>query len=62
MAVREILIFPQQQKELREKSQPVSNINQRVLHLIRDLKDTLKARSDGIGLATPQKSIFISEL
>lgn len=54
MAVREILLYPQHQKELRERSQPVLKINQRVRHLIRDLKDTLEASSDGIGLAAPQ--------
>lgn len=57
MSVREILIFPQHQKELRERSQPVLKLNQRVLHLIQDLKDTLKAGSHGIGLAAPQINI-----
>jgi peptide deformylase len=54
MALREILTYPRYKPELRRKSDPVSRINQPVKQLIRDLKDTLQASSDGIGLAAPQ--------
>jgi peptide deformylase len=54
MAVREILIYPQHKIELRRKSEPVEGVKRTVHRLIRDLKDTLQASSDGIGLAAPQ--------
>lgn len=57
MAVREILQYSRHQAALREKSKPVPFVNRKVLGLIRDLKDTLEASSDGIGLAAPQINI-----
>lgn len=54
MTVREILVYPQHRAELRQKSEPVAGLSRRVRRLILDLKDTLKASSDGIGLAAPQ--------
>jgi peptide deformylase len=57
MAVREILVYPQYKAELRRKSDPVSEVKRPVKRLIRDLKDTLQASSDGIGLAAPQIDI-----
>jgi len=54
MAVRDILIYPQHKAELRRKSEPVAGLNKKVMRLILDLKDTLLASSDGIGLAAPQ--------
>jgi peptide deformylase len=57
MALREILTYPRYKPELRRKSDPVSRINQPVKQLIRDLKDTLQASSDGIGLAAPQINV-----
>ena len=54
MAVRNILIYPQHKAGLRRKSDPVAGLNGRVRRLILDLKDTLQASSDGIGLAAPQ--------
>lgn len=57
MAVREILIYPQHKTELRQKSDPVLKVNRQVDLLIQDLKDTLKASSDGIGLAAAQINI-----
>jgi len=57
MAVREILLYSKNPAELRQKSKAVPFINQKVLRLIRDLKDTLEASSDGIGLAAPQINI-----
>ena len=57
MAVREILIYPQHEAELRRKSEPVKEVKRTVHRLIRDLKDTLQASADGIGLAAPQINI-----
>jgi len=54
MTVRDILIYSQHKAELRRKSEPVAGLNKRVMRLILDLKDTLQASSDGIGLAAPQ--------
>ena len=54
MTVRDILIYPQDKAELRRKSGPVTGLNRRVRQLILDLKDTLQASSDGVGLAAPQ--------
>jgi peptide deformylase len=57
MAVRDILLYSKHPAELRQKSKGVAFVNQKVLRLIRDLKDTLEASSDGIGLAAPQINI-----
>jgi len=57
MAVREIITYNVYATALRKKSQPVPFVNQKVSQLIRDLKETLKASSDGIGLAAPQINI-----
>ena len=57
MAVREILVYPQHKAELRRKSDPVVGIKRPVRRLIRDLKDTLKANPDGVGLAAPQINV-----
>lgn len=57
MTARDILIFPQHKAELRRKSDSVVGLNRGVKRLIRDLKDTLQASSDGVGLAAPQINI-----
>ncbi len=54
MSVRRILIFPEFEKELREKSEHVQGVNREIKRVIQDLKDTLRASDDGIGLAAPQ--------
>jgi len=54
MAVRNILIYAESKEALRRKCEPVPGINKRTRRLIRDLKDTLKVNSDGIGLSAPQ--------
>ena len=59
MAVREILVYPQHKAELRRKSDPVNGIRRPVKRLIRDLKDTLQANPDGVGLATPQINVHL---
>ena len=57
MAVREIILYSEHKEALREKSRVVSLVNQKVRRLILDLRDTLEAHSDGIGLAAPQINI-----
>jgi peptide deformylase len=54
MAVCEILVYPQHKAELRRKSDPVIGIRRPERRLIRDLKDTLQANPDGVGLAATQ--------
>jgi len=54
MAVRKILLYAKDPVLLRKKSRPVRVVNKRTRKLIQDLKDTLNASSDGIGLAAPQ--------
>lgn len=54
MAIRDIVLYKNNEKVLRKKSEPVRVVNRRVKKLIRDLKDTLLDRPDGVGLAAPQ--------
>jgi peptide deformylase len=54
MAVRDIVLYVENEAVLRKKSQPVKRITRRVKQLVRDLKDTLDAHANGIGLAAPQ--------
>jgi peptide deformylase len=54
MALREIVRYPEGGQVLREKSKPVRGGTRRVRKLISDLKDTLNAHPEGIGLAAPQ--------
>ena len=54
MAIREILIYPKQKKQLRTQSKPIKKIDNKTKQFIQNLKDTLKASPDGIGLAAPQ--------
>ncbi len=57
MAVRDIVLYADNEAALRKKSEPVRLINRRIKLLIKDLKDTLLNRSDGIGLAAPQINV-----
>ncbi len=57
MAVREIILYSEHKAALRKKSKAVSLVNLKARRLIRDLKDTLEAHSDGIGLAAPQINV-----
>ena len=57
MAVREIMLYSEHKESLREKSRAVPFVNQKVGRLIGDLKDTLEAHSDGVGLAAVQINI-----
>ncbi|MBC8248101.1 MAG: peptide deformylase, partial [Anaerolineales bacterium] len=57
MAVRDIVLFLENEAALRKKSKPVRGINRRVKRLVRDLKDTLNDHPAGIGLAAPQINV-----
>jgi len=57
MSVREIVLSTKNKEALRKKSKAVPLINRTARQLIKDLKDTLAASSDGIGLAAPQINI-----
>ena len=54
MAVRKILIYPQHQTQSRRVRELVPKLKKKVNAIIHDLKDTLQANSDGIGLVTSQ--------
>jgi len=54
MAIKEIVLYANNEAALRRKSTPVANVSRPVRRLIQDLKDTLAHSSDGIGLAAPQ--------
>ena len=58
MAVCKIVLYSQREDLLRKKSAPVRQDDPGLKQLVRDLKDTLAAHDDGIGLARrddPQK-------
>jgi peptide deformylase len=54
MGVRQIAVYPERADVLRAESRAVESITRRVRRLIEDLKDTLTAHQEGIGLAAPQ--------
>ena len=54
MAIRDIILYQDNEEILRKKSEPVPAVNRRIKKLIKDLKDTLAERPDGVGLAAPQ--------
>lgn len=54
MAIRNIVLYRDNEEILRKKSEPVRAVNRRVKKLIKDLKETLLDRPDGVGLAAPQ--------
>ena len=54
MSIRDILIFPEGNEGLRQTSRTVPGLTREVRELVADLKDTLLAHPEGIGLAAPQ--------
>jgi len=54
MPKREIVVYPQGADVLRAESKPVGSVTRRITKLMQDLKDTLNAHPEGIGLAAPQ--------
>ena len=63
MAVRKILSLYQAEHILKARSNAVQIDDPQLLDIIRDLKDTLLATSNGVGLAAPQigylKRVFV---
>ena len=57
MAVRDIVLYAENEAALRKKSEPVRVINRRIKKLMEDLKDTLANHPEGIGLAAPQINV-----
>lgn len=57
MSIKSILLYSENEAALRKESEPVRVVNRRVKKLIKDLKDTLLDRSNGIGLAAPQINV-----
>ena len=57
MSIQKIVLFSENPAALRQKSEPVRVVNRRVKKLVKDLKDTLLANSNGIGLAAPQINV-----
>jgi peptide deformylase len=57
MAVREIVVYPEGADVLRKKSEPIGDVAGPARKLVRDLKETLNAHPEGIGLAAPQIGI-----
>jgi peptide deformylase len=57
MAVRDIISYFKDSDPLRKKCHPVQHIDKGVMALVNDLKDTLNAHTDGIGLAAPQINV-----
>ena len=59
MAVRQVLIYPKFKTDLRAKSETIQAFNRQVRQTIIDLKDTLMAHQDGIGIAAPQIGVHL---
>ena len=57
MAVRDIVLFLENEAALRKKSKPVTSINPQVKRLVQDLEDTLNDHPAGVGLAAPQINV-----
>ncbi len=57
MAIKNIILYPEEETALRRKSEPVRAINRQIKNLIKDLKDTLCDHPEGIGLAAPQINV-----
>jgi len=57
MAVRDIVLYLENEAALRKKSQPVGRVTQQVKGLVQDLKDTLNDHANGVGLAAPQINV-----
>lgn len=57
MTIRPIVLYSKNEAALRKKSMPVRAVNRQTKKLIRDLKDTLLDRSEGVGLAAPQINV-----
>lgn len=52
MAIREVLVYPD--PVLKEISEDVTEINDKIKQVIEDLKDTMESSSHSVGIAAPQ--------
>jgi peptide deformylase len=59
MAVRDILLYAENETALRKKSEPIRVMDRRTEKLIKDLKGALANHSEGIGLAAPQLNVHL---
>lgn len=59
MAIRKILLYPEQETLLRRPSQKVAKVDKRIRQLIEDLKETLADHGGGAGLAAPQIGVHL---
>jgi peptide deformylase len=57
MTVRNIVLYAENEAVLRRKSEPVRSVTRPIKKVVRDLKDTLAAHPEGIGLAAPQINV-----
>ena len=57
MTIRDIVLYRENEAALRKRSRPAGNVNRRIKQLVQDLKDTLNAHANGIGLAAPQINV-----
>lgn len=57
MAVRKVLTIPEDNDFLRKKSREIENIDNKILTLLDDMKETMYAEN-GVGLAAPQVGIL----
>jgi peptide deformylase len=57
MGKRKILIYPEHENALRRVCEPIRTPDQNARALIKDLKDTLAAHPEGIGLSAPQINV-----
>lgn len=58
--IKNILTIPQNNNELRQKSQSITTFDKSVSQIVTDLTDTIKAQTDpiGLGLSAPQIGVF----
>lgn len=57
MAIRKVLTVPDDDEFLRKKSRDVTIIDNRILNLLDDMRDTMYA-AEGVGLAAPQVGVL----
>lgn len=57
MAIKDIVLYSENKAALRKRCRPAKNVNRRVKRIVQDLKDTLNAHANGIGLAAPQINV-----
>jgi peptide deformylase len=58
MTIQKILLYPEDKITLRARSQYLHEFNDLIKQLIEDLKNTLLAHKNGIGLAAPQINVL----